>query len=94
MGNCHQDWLLQVVFFRAARFFPFLFSSIVDTDLEITLLSSNFSVVGPLPGDTVVSLKYTDDIVLFSEGANKMQSSDHLKQQCKHTQEAALFLQM
>ncbi|CAH8613849.1 unnamed protein product [Schistosoma guineensis] len=53
---------------------PFLFNFVVDVLLEITLSSSKFPGVELLPGDSLVDLEYADDIVLFGEDADKMQS--------------------
>ncbi|VDP33341.1 unnamed protein product [Schistosoma margrebowiei] len=53
---------------------PFLFNFVVDVLLEITLSSSKFPGVELLPGGSLVDLEYADDIVLFGEDADKMQS--------------------
>ncbi|VDO87663.1 unnamed protein product [Schistosoma margrebowiei] len=53
---------------------PFSFNFVVDMLLEIKLSSSKFPGVELLPGDSLFELKYADDIVLFNEDANKMQS--------------------
>ena len=42
--------------------------------LEISLSSSQSPGVELLPGDSLVDLEYADDIVLFGEDADKMQS--------------------
>lgn len=44
------------------------------------LSSSDFSRVD-LPGDSLVDSEYIGDIVLCAEDADKIQSSDHLKEQ-------------
>ncbi|RTG82230.1 uncharacterized protein DC041_0010142 [Schistosoma bovis] len=53
---------------------PFLFNFVIDVLLEITLSSSKFTGVELLPGGSLVDLEYADDIVLFGEDADKMQS--------------------
>ncbi|CAH8430565.1 unnamed protein product [Schistosoma mattheei] len=53
---------------------PFLFNFVVDVLLEITLSSSKFTGVELLPGGSLVDLEYADDIVLFGEDTDKMQS--------------------
>ncbi|VDO81413.1 unnamed protein product, partial [Schistosoma margrebowiei] len=53
---------------------PFLFNFVVDVLLEMTLSSSKFPGVELLPGGSLVDLEYADDIVLFGEDADKMQS--------------------
>ncbi|CAH8450567.1 unnamed protein product [Schistosoma margrebowiei] len=72
---------------------PFLFNFVVDVLLEMTLFLSKFPGVELLPGGSLVDLEYADDIVLF-EDADKMQSSDHSKQQCRHVRDAILPLEM
>ncbi|CAH8453699.1 unnamed protein product [Schistosoma guineensis] len=61
---------------------PLLFNFVIDMLLEITLSSSDVSEID-LPGDSLVDLEYTHDIVLFGEKADEIQSFDHPKQQCK-----------
>ncbi|VDP49308.1 unnamed protein product [Schistosoma margrebowiei] len=73
---------------------PFLFNFIVNVLLEITLSLSKYTGVELLPGDSLVDLEYADDIVLFGEDADKMQSSDHSKQQCKYVRHTILSLEM
>ncbi|VDO65945.1 unnamed protein product [Schistosoma margrebowiei] len=53
---------------------PFLFNFVINVRLEITFSSSKFPGVELLPGGSLVDLEYADDIVLFGEDANKMQS--------------------
>ena len=53
---------------------PFLFNFIIDLLLEITLSSTEFSGIDLLPGGSLIDLEYADDIVLFGEDADKMQS--------------------
>ncbi|VDO69614.1 unnamed protein product [Schistosoma margrebowiei] len=53
---------------------PFLFNFVVDVLLEMTLSSSKFPGVELLPGDSLFDIEYADDIVLFGEDADKMQS--------------------
>ncbi|TNN18188.1 hypothetical protein EWB00_010544, partial [Schistosoma japonicum] len=53
---------------------PFLFNFVIDMPLDITLSSSDFSGVDFLPGASLTDLEYADDIVLFGEDADKMQS--------------------
>ncbi|VDO69533.1 unnamed protein product [Schistosoma margrebowiei] len=44
------------------------------TSKKITLSTSKFPGVELLPGDSLSDLEYTDDIILFGEDADKMQS--------------------
>ncbi|TNN20796.1 LINE-1 reverse transcriptase, partial [Schistosoma japonicum] len=53
---------------------PFLFNFVIDMLLDITMSSSDFSGVDFLPGASLTDLEYADDIVLFGEDADKMQS--------------------
>ena len=62
--------------------------------LEISLSSSQSPGVELLPGGSLVDLEYADDIVLFGEDADKMQSSDHYKQLCRHVRDAILSLEV
>ncbi|VDP64076.1 unnamed protein product, partial [Schistosoma curassoni] len=52
----------------------FLFNFTIDLLLEITFSSSGFSGIYFLPGGPLVHLEYADDIDLFGEDADKMQS--------------------
>ncbi|VDP54275.1 unnamed protein product [Schistosoma margrebowiei] len=51
---------------------------VIDMLLEITLSSSDISGID-LPGDSLVELEYTDNLVLFGKDADKI-VFDHLKQ--------------
>lgn len=51
-------------------------------------------MVDPLLGDSSVDVEHADGIVLFGEGADKLQSSDRLKQQYKDIWDAILFLKV
>ncbi|TNN07625.1 Retrovirus-related Pol polyprotein from type-2 retrotransposable element R2DM, partial [Schistosoma japonicum] len=53
---------------------PFLFNFVIDMLLDITMSSSDFLGVDLLPGAPLTDLEYADDIVLFGEDADKMQS--------------------
>ncbi|CAH8470968.1 unnamed protein product [Schistosoma haematobium] len=53
---------------------PFLFNFIIDLLMEITFSSTEFSGIDLLPGGPLIDLEYADDIVLFGEDADKMQS--------------------
>ncbi|CAH8507928.1 unnamed protein product, partial [Schistosoma guineensis] len=53
---------------------PFLFNFIIDLLMEITLSSTEFSGIDLHPGGPLIDLEYADDIVLFGEDADKMQS--------------------
>ncbi|CAH8675424.1 unnamed protein product [Schistosoma haematobium] len=59
---------------QGCPFSPFLFNFIIDLLMEITLSSTEFSGIDLLPGGPLIDLEYTDDIVLFGEDADKMQS--------------------
>ncbi|KAH9582966.1 hypothetical protein MS3_00007543 [Schistosoma haematobium] len=53
---------------------PFSFNFIIDLLVEITFSSTEFSCINLLPGGPLIDLEYADDIVLFGEDADKMQS--------------------
>ncbi|CAH8652966.1 unnamed protein product [Schistosoma curassoni] len=53
---------------------PFLFNFIIDLLMEITFSSTEFLGIDLLPGGPLIDLEYADDIVLFGEDADKMQS--------------------
>ncbi|CAH8662896.1 unnamed protein product [Schistosoma haematobium] len=53
---------------------PFLFNFIIDLLKEITFSSTEFSGIDLHPGGPLIDLEYADDIVLFGEDADKMQS--------------------
>ncbi|VDO61486.1 unnamed protein product [Schistosoma margrebowiei] len=53
---------------------PFLFNFIIDLLMEITFSSTEFSGIDLLQGGPLIDLEYADDIVLFGENADKMQS--------------------
>ncbi|KAH9583093.1 E3 ubiquitin-protein ligase arih2 [Schistosoma haematobium] len=59
---------------------PFLFNLVIDMLLEMTLPSSDFSGIVRLPGGSLVDFEYADDVFLFGEDADKMQSPDRLQQ--------------
>ncbi|CAH8481648.1 unnamed protein product [Schistosoma intercalatum] len=52
---------------------PFLFNFIIDLLMEITFSSTEFLGIDLLPG-LLIDLEYADDIVLFGEDADKLQS--------------------
>ncbi|CAH8650640.1 unnamed protein product [Schistosoma bovis] len=58
--------------------------------LGITSSSSEFSGIGLLPGGPLIDLEYADDIVLFGEDADKMQSSGSTERQCQDVWDALL----
>ena len=73
MANCH-DFTTSSGVRQGCPLSPFLFSFIIDLLLEITLSLTEFSGIDLLPGDSRIDLEYADDIVLFGEDADKMQS--------------------
>ncbi|CAH8513614.1 unnamed protein product [Schistosoma haematobium] len=70
---------------------PFLFNFIIDLLMEITFSSTEFSGIDLLPG-SLIDLEYADDIVLFGEDADKMQSFGSTEQQCHYVWNALLSL--
>ncbi|CAH8485715.1 unnamed protein product [Schistosoma margrebowiei] len=71
---------------------PFLFNFIIDLLMEITFSSTEFSGIDLLPGGPLIDLEYADDIVLFGEDSDKMQSSSSTKLQCQNIWNALLSL--
>ena len=61
-----------------------LFSFVIDMRQEITLSPSDLSKIDLPLGDSLVGLECTDNIAVFDEYADELQSSDHLKQQCEN----------
>ncbi|VDP53436.1 unnamed protein product [Schistosoma margrebowiei] len=63
-----------------------------DLPREITFSSTEFSGIDLPPGGPLIELEYSDDIVLFSEDADKMQSFGSTRQQCNYVWNALLSL--
>lgn len=62
----------------------FVFKFVIDILLKIALSPSGILGINTLTGDSLVGLEPSDDIVVFSEGDEQIQSFDCLKQRCKH----------
>ncbi|CAH8442066.1 unnamed protein product [Schistosoma haematobium] len=71
---------------------PFLFNFIIDLLMEITFSSTEFSGIDLLPGGPLIDLEYADDIVLFGEDADRIQSLGSTEQQCQNVWNALLSL--
>lgn len=54
--------------------YPLTFNFVIDMLLQITLPSCDFSEIDLLPRDSLVHLEYTDNVVLFDQNLEQMQS--------------------
>lgn len=66
----------------------FLFNFVINMLSKIIFLSSVFPRVNLLPGDSLVNSEYSDDIVLFGNDSDTIESSD----QPEHVWDAVLSL--
>ncbi|TNN16340.1 Retrovirus-related Pol polyprotein from type-2 retrotransposable element R2DM, partial [Schistosoma japonicum] len=73
-GELSSEFLTSSGVHQGCPLSPLLFNFVIDMLLDITLSSSDFSGVDFLPGASLTDLEYADDIVLFGEDADKMQS--------------------
>ncbi|VDO76135.1 unnamed protein product [Schistosoma margrebowiei] len=74
MTQEQKDWLLAIVDCDQPKMTRMLNQHPELAVWKITLSSSKFPGVELLPGGSLVDLEYADDIVLFGEDADKMQS--------------------
>lgn len=54
--------------------YPLTSNFVIDMLLQITLPSCDFSEIDLLPRDSLVHLEYTDNVVLFDQNLEQMQS--------------------
>nr|CAX83711.1 endonuclease-reverse transcriptase [Schistosoma japonicum] len=73
-GELSSDFAISSGVRQGCPLSPFLFNFIIDLLLEVTLSSAEFSGIDILPGGPLIDLEYADDIVLFGEDTDKIQS--------------------